>query len=228
MAAKQKILIVDDDVNIAELISLYLTKECFDTKMVHDGESALKEFETYAPNLILLDLMLPGIDGYQVCREIRAKANVPIIMLSAKGEIFDKVLGLELGADDYVTKPYNLQILLARISRVLRRVYEAADSSIMRLGEVIMDVSKSSITCRGKSVDLTKNELRIMHCLFQNRNTIVSREKLMQHMWDCDVFVDDNTLTVNINRLRKKLEYVGLSDFIETRRGQGYIVYENQ
>lgn len=140
----------------------------------------------------------------------------------------DELLSMNLGADDYVTKPYNLQILLARISRVLRRVYEAADSSIMRLGEVIMDVSKSSITCRGKSVDLTKNELRIMHCLFQNRNTIVSREKLMQHMWDCDVFVDDNTLTVNINRLRKKLEYVGLSDFIETRRGQGYIVYENQ
>ena len=115
MAAKQKILIVDDDVNIAELISLYLTKECFDTKMVHDGESALKEFEIYAPNLILLDLMLPGIDGYQVCREIRAKANVPIIMLSAKGEIFDKVLGLELGADDYIMKPFDSKELVARV-----------------------------------------------------------------------------------------------------------------
>ena len=121
MAAKQKILIVDDDVNIAELISLYLTKECFDTKMVHDGESALKEFETYAPNLILLDLMLPGIDGYQVCREIRAKANVPIIMLSAKGEIFDKVLGLELGADDYIMKPFDSKELVARVKAVLRR-----------------------------------------------------------------------------------------------------------
>lgn len=120
MAAKQKILIVDDDVNIAELISLYLTKECFDTKMVHDGESALKEFETYAPNLILLDLMLPGIDGYQVCREIRAKANVPIIMLSAKGEIFDKVLGLELGADDYIMKPFDSKELVARVKAVLR------------------------------------------------------------------------------------------------------------
>ena len=115
MAAKQKILIVDDDNNIAELISLYLTKECFDTKMVHDGESALKEFEIYAPNLILLDLMLPGIDGYQVCREIRAKANVPIIMLSAKGEIFDKVLGLELGADDYIMKPFDSKELVARV-----------------------------------------------------------------------------------------------------------------
>ena len=119
MAAKQKILIVDDDNNIAELISLYLTKECFDTKIVNDGEEALKAFEQYSPNLILLDLMLPGIDGYQVCREVRAKANVPIIMLSAKGEIFDKVLGLELGADDYITKPFNMEVLKLRINKII-------------------------------------------------------------------------------------------------------------
>ena len=179
-------------------------------------------------HLILMDIGLPLYNGYHWCQEIRKVSKVPIMFLSSRDQAMDIVMAINMGGDDYVTKPYNLQILLARISRVLRRVYEAADSSIMRLGEVIMDVSKSSITCRGKSVDLTKNELRIMHCLFQNRNTIVSREKLMQHMWDCDVFVDDNTLTVNINRLRKKLEYVGLSDFIETRRGQGYIVYENQ
>ena len=121
MAAKQKILIVDDDNNIAELISLYLTKECFDTKIVNDGEEALTAFEQYNPNLILLDLMLPGIDGYQVCREVRAKANVPIIMLSAKGEIFDKVLGLELGADDYMMKPFDSKELVARVKAVLRR-----------------------------------------------------------------------------------------------------------
>ena len=118
MAAKQKILIVDDDNNIAELISLYLTKECFDTKIVNDGEEALTAFEQYNPNLILLDLMLPGIDGYQVCREVRAKANVPIIMLSAKGEIFDKVLGLELGADDYMMKPFDSKELVARVKAV--------------------------------------------------------------------------------------------------------------
>ena len=118
---KQKILIVDDDENIAELISLYLTKECFDTMMVHDGYDALTAFETYRPNLILLDLMLPGIDGYQVCREIRSKSNVPIIMLSAKGEVFDKVLGLELGADDYVIKPFDSKELVARVKAVLRR-----------------------------------------------------------------------------------------------------------
>ena len=121
MVSKQKILIVDDDNNIAELISLYLTKECYDTKIVNDGEAALRAFEQYNPNLILLDLMLPGIAGYQVCREIRTKSNVPIIMLSAKGEIFDKVLGLELGADDYILKPFDSKELVARVKAVLRR-----------------------------------------------------------------------------------------------------------
>ena len=125
MVTKQKILIVDDDVNIAELISLYLTKECYDTRMVHDGEEALSVYEQYQPNLILLDLMLPGIDGYQVCREIRSKSNLPIIMLSAKGEIFDKVLGLELGADDYIMKPFDSKELVARVKAVLRRYQPA-------------------------------------------------------------------------------------------------------
>ena len=123
MIGKQRILIVDDDENIAELISLYLTKECFDTKIVFNGEDALSTFETYEPNLILLDLMLPGIDGYQVCREIRAKSGVPIIMLSAKGEIFDKVLGLELGADDYILKPFDSKEMIARVRAVLRRYH---------------------------------------------------------------------------------------------------------
>ena len=129
MVTKQKILIVDDDENIAELISLYLTKECFDTMMVHDGEDALAAFDTYHPNLILLDLMLPGIDGYQVCREIRAKSNTPIIMLSAKGEVFDKVLGLELGADDYILKPFDPKEMVARVRAVLRR-YQPTKSEV--------------------------------------------------------------------------------------------------
>jgi len=126
MVNKQKILIVDDDANIAELISLYLTKECFDTMIVEDGESALRAVDTFAPNLILLDLMLPGIDGYQVCREVRSSSSVPIIMLSAKGEIFDKVLGLELGADDYMEKPFDSKELVARVKAVLRRYKPAA------------------------------------------------------------------------------------------------------
>ena len=138
MVSKQKILIVDDDVNIAELISLYLTKECFETRIVNDGEEALDAWQQFVPNLILLDLMLPGIDGYQVCREIRAKSNVPIIMLSAKGEIFDKVLGLELGADDYIMKPFDSKEMVARVKAVLRRyqpVKPAASQPAQKLVE---------------------------------------------------------------------------------------------
>lgn len=135
--SKQKILIVDDDNNIAELISLYLTKECYDTKIVNDGEEALHAFEHYNPNLILLDLMLPGIDGYQVCREIRTKSNVPIIMLSAKGEIFDKVLGLELGADDYILKPFDSKELVARVKAVLRRFQPAPSAPSAPAGKYV-------------------------------------------------------------------------------------------
>ena len=130
MIAKQKILIVDDDENIAELISLYLTKECFDTKIVHDGEDALTAFDEYGPNLVLLDLMLPGMDGYQVCREIRSKSQIPIIMLSAKGEVFDKVLGLELGADDYIIKPFDSKEMVARVRAVLRRYQPVKSESV--------------------------------------------------------------------------------------------------
>lgn len=155
MAAKQKILIVDDDNNIAELISLYLTKECFDTKIVNDGEEALTAFEQYNPNLILLDLMLPGIDGYQVCREVRAKANVPIIMLSAKGEIFDKVLGLELGADDYMMKPFDSKELVARVKAVLRRYQPVKteevipDLKCVKYEDLVINLSNYSVILYG-------------------------------------------------------------------------------
>ena len=148
MTTKQKILIVDDDENIAELLSLYLTKECFDTQMVYDGEEALRAFDSYQPNLILLDLMLPGIDGYQVCREIRSRSNVPIIMLSAKGEVFDKVLGLELGADDYIIKPFDSKELVARVKAVLRRYQPAKPET--------NDVSKGKcVEYPGISINLT-------------------------------------------------------------------------
>ena len=162
MAAKQKILIVDDDNNIAELISLYLTKECFDTRIVNDGEEAMIAFDQYNPNLILLDLMLPGMDGYQVCREIRAKANVPIIMLSAKGEIFDKVLGLELGADDYMMKPFDSKELVARVKAVLRRYQPskpeepAAELKCVKYTDLVVNLSNYSViymgsTCRQRN-----------------------------------------------------------------------------
>ena len=172
MVAKQKILIVDDDVNIAELISLYLTKECFDTRIVNDGEEALTVFEQYSPNLILLDLMLPGIDGYQVCREIRGKHDIPIIMLSAKGEIFDKVLGLELGADDYIMKPFDSKELVARVKAVLRRYHpvsknQKANSDIkcVEYPGLEVNLSNYSVVYNGHAVDMPPKELELLYFL---------------------------------------------------------------
>ena len=167
MANKQKILIVDDDANIAELISLYLTKECFETKIVEDGEEALKEFQTFNPDLILLDLMLPGIDGYEVCREIRKTSSTPIIMLSAKGEIFDKVLGLELGADDYMIKPFDSKELVARVKAVLRRYKVPAatpaniapQSEYVEYPDLLINLTNYSVTYKGKNIDMPPKEL---------------------------------------------------------------------
>ena len=166
-------------------------------------------------------------DGYYICREVRkVNKDLPIIIVTSRDSDMDELISMNLGADDFTTKPYHLQILLARIARLLQRTYENHTSSLLTIGDITLDISKSIIAYRGESVDLTKNELRIMHCLFQNKNTIVSREELMKHMWDCELFVDDNTLTVNINRLRKKLEYIRLDDLIQTKRGMGYIIYE--
>ena len=139
----------------------------------------------------------------------------------------DELISMNLGADDFITKPYNLQILLARIARILHRTYESGGSNTLSINDILLDIGKSTVTYQNKSIDLTKNELRIMHCLFQNKNKIVLREELMKHMWDCEIFVDDNTLTVNINRLRKKLEYLRLDDMIQTKRGMGYMIYED-
>ena len=222
------ILVVEDNEKIRMELCDFLSKNGYRSEGCSNFEHILEDIRSRKPDLILLDLNLPFMDGHFICRELRRTSNVPIIIVTSRSSEVDELQSMHLGADDYVTKPYNLQILLARIARVLQRVYETKDSNHMKVGEVTMDISKSMLTYRGNSVDLTKNELRIMHCLFQNKNAIVSREKLMKHMWDCDAFVDDNTLTVNINRLRKKLEYIGLTEFIETKRGLGYIIYEDQ
>lgn len=215
MAAKQKILIVDDDNNIAELISLYLTKECFDTKIVNDGEEALTAFEQYNPNLILLDLMLPGIDGYQVCREVRAKANVPIIMLSAKGEIFDKVLGLELGADDYMMKPFDSKELVARVKAVLRR-YQAVPSpattepkqqgEYVEYPDLIVNLTNYSVTYCGHSVEMPPKELELLYFLASSPNQVFTREQLLDHIWGYEYIGDTRTVDVHIKRLREKIK----------------------
>lgn len=212
--AKTKILIVDDDNNIAELISLYLTKECYDTKIVNDGEEALEAFEQYNPNMILLDLMLPGIDGYQVCREVRTKSNVPIIMLSAKGEIFDKVLGLELGADDYIMKPFDSKELVARVKAVLRRYQPIKSPSVapspatkcVEYPDLTINLSNYSVIYNGKQVDMPPKELELLYFLASSPNQVFTREQLLDHIWGYEYIGDTRTVDVHVKRLREKIK----------------------
>lgn len=217
MAGKQKILIVDDDENIADLISLYLTKECFNTQMVHDGEKALEAFKVYKPNLVLLDLMLPGIDGYEVCREIRKVSNVPIIMLSAKGETFDKVLGLELGADDYIIKPFDSKELVARVKAVLRRFNpkinkdESDNKDMEQIGDyviypdLIVNQTNYAVTYQGVKVDMPPKELELLYFLTSHPNQVFTREQLLDHIWGYEYIGDTRTVDVHIKRLREKI-----------------------
>ncbi|HBB59859.1 MAG TPA: DNA-binding response regulator [Lachnospiraceae bacterium] len=211
MTSKQKILIVDDDENIAELISLYLTKECFDTRIEHDGESALTAFDIFVPDLILLDLMLPGIDGYQVCREIRAKSQTPIIMLSAKGEVFDKVLGLELGADDYMEKPFDSKELVARVKAVLRRYRPAApekpEVSVKKVDypDLSINLTNYSVVYNGQTIDMPPKELELLYFLASSPNQVFTREQLLDNIWGYEYLGNTNTVDVHIKRLREKI-----------------------
>ena len=216
MAEKQRILIVDDDYNIAELISLYLTKECFETKIVGDGEEALRVFPEFQPNLILLDLMLPGIDGYQVCRELRSTSQEPIIMLSAKGEIFDKVLGLELGADDYMIKPFDSKELVARVKAVLRRYQLPAQmpassvteqhGNFVEYPDLIVNLTNYSVIYNGHSIELPPKELELLYFLASSPNQVFTREQLLDHIWGYEYIGDTRTVDVHIKRLREKIK----------------------
>ncbi len=218
MAEKQRILIVDDDENIAELISLYLMKECYETKCVLDGEEALLAFREFHPHLILLDLMLPGMDGYQVCREIRKDSSVPIIMLSAKGEIFDKVLGLELGADDYMIKPFDSKELVARVKAVLRRTAaqpaasHSASSMPVQKGRYVeypdltVNLTNYSVIYNGHSVEMPPKELELLYFLASSPNQVFTREQLLDHIWGYEYIGDTRTVDVHIKRLREKIK----------------------
>ena len=211
MATKQKILIVDDDNNIAELISLYLVKECFETKICNDGETAINTFDTFKPNLVLLDLMLPGIDGYQVCRELRTKSQVPVIMLSAKGEVFDKVLGLEMGADDYMEKPFDSKELVARVKAVLRRYkpqvqeVQESDDKVVRYPDLEINMTNYSVTYMGERVDMPPKELELLYFLAASPNHVFTREQLLDQIWGYEYIGDTRTVDVHIKRLREKL-----------------------
>ncbi|MBQ3105227.1 MAG: response regulator transcription factor [Lachnospiraceae bacterium] len=212
MVNRQKILIVDDDNNIAELISLYLTKECFETRIAGDGESALAAMDSFSPNLILLDLMLPGIDGYQVCREVRAKSNTPIIMLSAKGEVFDKVLGLELGADDYMEKPFDSKELVARVKAVLRRYKPVPANPVtspikcVEYPDLVINQTNYSVLYMGRTVDMPPKELELLYFLASSPNHVFTREQLLDQIWGYEYIGDTRTVDVHIKRLREKIK----------------------
>ena len=215
---KQRILIVDDDEMIAELISLYLTKECFETRMVHNGEDALYEFENFNPDLILLDIMLPGMDGYQICREIRAKSTTPLIMLSAKGEVFDKVLGLELGADDYIIKPFDSKEMVARVKAVLRRFKAAGvqaapasaepDSDLKKVvyPDLEINLTNYEVKYYGSKLEMPPKEIELLYYLAASPNQVFTREQLLDQVWGYEFVGDARTVDVHIKRLREKLK----------------------
>lgn len=213
MTDKQRILIVDDDENIAELVSLYLMKECYETKMVFDGEEALKAFDSFDPDLVILDLMLPRIDGYQVCKEIRKKSQVPVIMLSAKGEVFDKVLGLELGADDYLVKPFDPKELVARAKAVMRRFVNqdsasrnSSNRNYVEYPNLVINISNYSVNHNDRNVDMPPKELELLYFLASSPNQVFTREQLLDNIWGYEYAGDTRTVDVHIKRLREKIQ----------------------
>ena len=222
---QNKILIVDDDENICELLNLYLKKDGFDTSIAYNGRQAVELAENYNPDLILLDIMLPELDGWQVCREIRKKSEVPIIMLTAKGETFDKILGLELGADDYVTKPFDTKEVVARIKAVLRRSTEnekAEKQEEVRYDKLIINLTNYELVVDGKSVDTPPKELELIYHLASNPNRVYTRDQLLDEVWGFDYYGDSRTVDVHVKRLREKLEDVSDKWSLKTVWGVGY------
>ena len=220
-----KILIVEDDKKLRDELKIFLERHRYEVFLLEKFDNSIKDILEYKADLILLDINLPNVDGEYICREVRKVSNVPIIMVTSRDSELDELLSINSGADQYITKPYNIQILLAKIERLLKRSYDSnVNQDKIDCGKFILNLSKSTIEKNGKIVELTKNEFKILHYLVLNKEKIVSRNEIMDYLWESENFIDDNTLTVNIKRLRNKLEEIGLNDVIETKRGQGYIL----
>lgn len=220
-----KILIVDDDANICELLRLYLEKDGFDTVVANDGEQAVEYASKYLPDLILLDIMLPKLDGWQVCREIRKTSETPIIMLTAKGETFDKILGLELGADDYVSKPFDTKEVIARIKAVLRRTNDSdkgSQISEVRYDKLRINLTNYELEVNGVKIDTPPKELELIYHLASNPNRVYTRDQLLDEVWGFDYYGDSRTVDVHVKRLREKLENVSDEWSLKTVWGVGY------
>jgi DNA-binding response OmpR family regulator len=220
-----KIFLVEDDRGIAEAIAAQTALWDMETVCVKNFREVLSEFTACAPQLVLLDISLPCYDGYHWCREIRNISKVPIIFISSASDNMNIVMAMNMGADDFIAKPFDQSVLMAKINAILRRTYDfGQSSSIIEHRGAVLNTGDGSLVYKGEKVDLTKNEYRILLGLMQQKGKIVSREKLMELLWESDEFVDDNTLTVNIARLRKKLDVAGLPDFILTKHGMGYLI----
>ena len=220
-----KILIVEDDKKLREELKIFIEKHGYEVIVLEKFDNTIEDILASKSNLVLLDINLPYMDGEYICKEIRLRPLFPIIIVTSRDNELDELLSINNGADQYITKPYNIQILLAKIERLLQRSNTSqVNQDKIDCGEFVLNISKSIIEKDDSSIELTKNELKILHYLVLNKGKIVSRNEIMDYLWDSESFVDDNTLTVNIKRLRTKLEEVGLKDLIETKRGLGYIL----
>ena len=220
-----KILLIEDDQSIFEIVQQRLQQWGFTVKGVKDFQAVMDDYHTFAPNLVMIDIQLPAYDGFHWCREIRAESNVPILFLSSRDHPMDMVMAMQMGADDFVQKPFHMDVLIAKIQAILRRTYdykEQVNATIEWQGAII-DYDRALVSYKGMQVELTKNELFILKALLTSAGQIVSRDEMMRKLWDDDRFVNDNTLTVNVNRLRQRLEDIGLVDVIVTKKGFGYM-----
>lgn len=220
-----KILIVEDDFGIANAIKLQAETWNFDVKLIKDFNNVLAEFSEFEPHIVLMDISLPFFDGYYWCKKIREISKVPIIFISSATDKMNIIMTINMGADDFISKPFDMNVLIAKIQALLRRTYDfTSTNSILEHKGAFLNTESNTLTFRNEKIDLTKNDYKILLCLMTNKGKVVSREELMEQLWETDVFIDENTLTVNINRLRKKLGSVGLENFISTKFGIGYVI----
>lgn len=223
MISKTRVLVIDDDVNICELIRLYLEKDGYEVQTVYNGRSGIEAFGEFTPSIVVLDIMLPGVDGWQVCREIRKTSNIPIIMLTAKGETFDKVLGLELGADDYMVKPFEPKELVARVKAILRR-YDRKEFDVLELifPNLVINKSNYVVKLNGNDLEMPPKELELLYFLASNPNKVFTREQLLEHVWGFDFYGDSRTVDVHVKRLREKIDIPNQIWQLKTVWGVGY------
>ena len=220
----KQILIVEDDEKLRNELEIFLNNNGYKAVSLKEFNNVVQDILNIKPDLLLLDINLPGADGEFICKELRKKSTLPIVIITSRDNEIDELLSINYGADHYITKPFNIQILLAKIASLLRRSNTQSYQDIISTEEFVLNISKSTIEKNNKEIELTRNELRILKYLLEHRDKIISREEIMDNLWESESFIDDNTLTVNITRLRNKLEELNLKHLLETRRGQGYIL----